>query len=78
MSVSLVWQPIKSTSLHANGQSSTKETLERAFGSFPLELGSESIERLNGLCAGDPTNPTYNELIIAIERHKRIAVRAEY
>ena len=78
MSVSLLWQPLAGKNLSVNGKSQTKEALERAFGSFPLELEGDAIPKLEGLRAGEPNNQAYDELIVAIHKHQRIQVRAEY
>lgn len=78
MTVSLYWQPIKGKYLNANGNSTTREALARAFGSFPLGLDDGAIPKLEGLSAGDPNNKAYEELISAIYKHKRIQVSEEY
>ncbi len=78
MSVSLFWQPIKGKVLTCDSPTKTKEILERAFGSFPLTLDVSSYQIIKGMMASDPENEAWQELLSAIDEHRRIMVEAEY
>lgn len=81
MSVQLYWQPVYKYTRALPGQSSTKEALERAFGTLPLELSRGDIDKLQGMSAmvEDQDHPNaYDMLIDAINAHHTVRITTEF
>jgi len=83
VSANIYWTPVnhKHINIPTWSPSSYKATLERAFGSFPLILGNNSIPIIAGIAAAQEDKrqgDCFMELVEAIERHGEIMLEVEY
>lgn len=79
MGANIYWRPIKDQySFSVDHKSSFIAAMEKGFGLAPWSLGTENLEKLQGMAATVGGQNPYEELMELIYKHDKIQVWYEY
>lgn len=78
MSVTFMWEPIKDAHSFEEGTSSDQDAFAPAFGTLPIELGPEAVDKLMAMSYARGGDNIFKEVAEKIEKIGRIRIWTEH